>query len=196
MTEIKSALEIALERTKDIEGDKEAIKADELRNAGRRLASGVVDPGKETPDPAKKLKEYKGQELKWVKEGFLQTLLANISLPTDESYQDRLKTLEKGFHAVLRDRRQISHIFQQLSQFFGQYLQTKHQIEENLKQQYAPKLQEKQEALQRQLGGAQVQLTPESDPDFMNLLSKNMGRLDEQYTEALTQLKEDMKGML
>ena len=35
MTEIKSALELALERTQDIQGDKETLKANELRNKGK-----------------------------------------------------------------------------------------------------------------------------------------------------------------
>ena len=196
MTEIKSALEIALERTKDIKGDKESLKADERKNAGRRLASSIIDPHEDEGDAVKKLKEYKGQELAWVQEGFFQTLLANLSLPSDDSYRERLKTLEKGLNAVVKDKRRVSYIFQQLEQFFQQYLQTKEQVGQNLKQQYAPRLKEKEEALAKQLGGQSVHLAPESDPEFVNLLSKNLARLDEQYHDALRKLKEDMKQLI
>ncbi|MBT3275220.1 MAG: hypothetical protein HN368_18850, partial [Spirochaetales bacterium] len=38
-------------------------------------------------------------------------------------------------------------------------------------------------------------LTPEQDPEFVTLLSKNYARLEEQYANALRQAKEQLQQM-
>ena len=72
MTEIKSALELALEHTQGIQGDKETLKANELKNKGKLLASVFLNPNeqKDGKDPISQLKSFSGKELGWVKEGF------------------------------------------------------------------------------------------------------------------------------
>jgi len=194
MTEIKSALEIALERTKDIQGDKETIIANERRNLGKRIASKYLNPAEEKSDPGKELKQHGGQEGAYVREGFFQTLLANLSLPSDEAYKDHLKRIESGLLFVMKERRQVGYLIQQIDQFFEQYLQTRDQVTEQLKQQYEPQLREKEKQLAQQMG-AQIHLTPESDPEFANLLSKNLARLEEQYNQALGQAKDELSRM-
>ena len=73
MTEIKSALEIALERTKDIKGDKETILANERTNDGKRIASRFLNPNEEKSEPEKELKQFGSQEGRFVREGFFKT---------------------------------------------------------------------------------------------------------------------------
>lgn len=192
MTEIKSALEIALERTSEIKGDKQTLTANERKQEGKRLASKFLAPAAEdTPDPSSEFKRYSRDEAPYVREGFLETILANLSLPNDGDYKERLTQLEKALQFIVKDKRQLSYLFQQVDQFFEQYLQTKQQVEEQLKQQYEPQLREKERALAQQMG-AQIQLKPESDPEFMNLLSKNLTRLEEQYNQALGQVKDEL----
>lgn len=192
MTEIKSALEIALEKTREIKGDKETLTANELKNAGRRLASTLIDPHDDTSDPIAKLKSYAEKERKSVRDGFVDVLLANFNLPTDDTYAPKLTLMEKGFQAIMRDRRQVSYIMQQVKQFYEQYLQNRSQLRERVKEQYAPRLREKEEAIAKQLG-TQVKLDPESDPEFGSLLARNYGRLEEQYNEALQQVRDELR---
>ena len=192
MTEIKSALEIALERTSEIKDDKQTLTANERKQEGKRLASKFLAPAAEdAPDPSSEFKRYSRDEAPYVREGFLETILANLSLPNDGDYKERLTQLEKALQFIVKDKRQLSYLFQQVDQFFEQYLQTKQQVEEQLKQQYEPQLREKERALAQQMG-AQIQLKPESDPEFMNLLSKNLTRLEEQYNQALGQVKDEL----
>lgn len=192
MTEIKSALELALEKTQDIESDKGTLLANERRTDGKRLASKYLKPGDEKTDIADALKQFKNDEGNFVREGFFETILANLNLPSDAEYKERLKHLESGIHMVTKEKRQVSYLFQQVDQFLEQYLQTKEQVNEQLKTQYEPQLKEKERLLAQQMG-AQITLTPESDPEFMNLLAKNYARLDEQYNQALGQVKEELK---
>ncbi len=192
MTEIKSAFEIAMQRTEDIKSNKETLVANEHKNIGKRIASEFLDPAKKDIDVTKTFKKYSGKEQRWVKEGFLETMTANISLPNDKNYGEKLETLEKGINLVVKEKRQVRYIFQQVQQFFDQYLSTQDQVEEQLKQQYQSKLREKEEALSKQMG-TQVNLSPESDPEFANILSKNLARLEQQYNEALGQVKDELK---
>ena len=194
MTEIKSALELALERTQDIQGDKDTLRANELKNKGKQLASVFLNPhtDKEEEDPVSQLKSFSGKELTWVKEGFFQIMLANINLPVDTEYQDKIKLIESGLLTVLKEKRQISYMFQQVRQFFDQYLETRDQLEDSVKQQYEPQLREKERLLAQQMG-AQIHLAPESDPEFVSLLAKNMSRLEQQYNQALQQVKDQLK---
>ena len=191
MTEIKSALEIALERTKDIKGDKETLMANDRRNVGKRLASKYLNPVGEKSDPNEAFKSHSGEEARWVKEGFFQTLIANLSLPADDSYEEGLRNFEKGFLFVIKEKKQLNYLFQQLEQFFRQYLQTRDQVQDQLKQQYEPKLREKEKLLAKQMGG-QIHLTPEADPEFIDILSKNLSRLEAQYYQALGQIKDEL----
>ncbi|MAG13843.1 MAG: hypothetical protein CMN78_04535 [Spirochaetales bacterium] len=194
MTEIKSALELALERTQDIQGDKETLKANELRNKGKLLASAYLNPhgNHEEKDPLSRLKSYSGKELGWVKEGFFRVMVANINLPVDADFVDKVKRVEDGLHAVLREKRQISYMFQQVREFFEQYLGSRDQMEESVKQQYEPQMREKERLLAQQMG-AEIHLSPESDPEFVSLLAKNFSRLEEQYNQALQQVKDQLK---
>jgi hypothetical protein len=192
MTEIKSALELALEKTQDIESDKGTLLANERRTDGKRLASKYLKPGDEKTDIAGAFKQFKNDEGNFVREGFFETILANLNLPSNAEYKERLKYLESGIHLVTKEKRQVSYLFQQVDQFFEQYLQTKEQVNEQLKTQYEPQLKEKERLLAQQMG-SQITLTPESDPEFMNLLAKNYARLDEQYNQALGQVKEELK---
>ena len=191
MTEIKSALELALERTQDIKSDKGTLEASEQRNRGRKLASTLLNPDPEGGDPLAEMKKLTGKETQRVKEGIFQTLLANLILPNDDTYGGKMATIEKGFQTVVKDRRQMSYIMQQLKQFFEQYLQSRDQMRENLKQQYEPQLREKERMLAQQMG-AKIHLEPESDPDFMSLLAKNLSQLEEQYNQAMQQAKDEL----
>ena len=133
MTEIKSALELALERTQNIEGNKEILVANERKNDGKRLASRFLQPGDESVDVSGELKKLNKDDAKLVREGFFETMLANLTLPNDGEYKTRLKLIEDGVHLVSKERRQISYLFQQVDQFYEQFLQTKEQISEQLK---------------------------------------------------------------
>lgn len=197
MTEIKSALEIALARTKDIQGDKETLKINALKNDGKKLASTFLEPTADAGESevTSKLKSLSGSDRKPFIEGFSSVLQANLTLPQSDDFSEKLTQLEKGFQAIIKEKKQVTYVFQQVSQFFEQYFQARDQLEAGVKEQYEPKLREKERALEQQMG-AKVALTHEQDPEFLALLSKNYSRLDEQYTQALQQVKDQLKQML
>lgn len=196
MSEIKSALELALERTADIKSDKTKLHEHDALQKGKRLASKFLHPEPDSEDPPvnlrEELKKSSKEDLKQVRQGIFDVILSNITLPYDEINEELLDRAAGGLDVLLNNRKQIPHIFGQLKEFLGQYLQNKEQIRENLEQQFAPRLKQKEQALREKFGSS-IELDPASDPEFAEYLKQNYAELDKQYQEALNQLKEQLK---
>ena len=96
-----------------------------------------------------------------------------------------------GFPAVTGEKRQVAQLFEQIDQFFRQYLSNQDQLIDALEKQFAPRMKEREAEMARQYGSA-VKLSPQQDPEFAAALKQHLGRLDAQYTEALKQAKEQL----
>lgn len=188
MSKIKSALEIALEKTNDIKIDKKSLLKKEYRDKGKKLASDYMD----SPDISLKeeLSKFTNEEKQYVREGIISTLLTNITLPPNEMYVDNYDTIEKGL-LMLEDIPQTRGIFKQFKPFMTKYLSDMNSLEEQLAQQYKPKLMEKQQALSKQLG-RNIEIDPRSDPEFMKILGQNMERLQSHYGQLIDEIKQQL----
>ncbi len=189
MAEIKSALQIAMEKTQNIKGDPESVTAHEFKVKGRQLASEYL--AEEEVDVKKRLKGFSSRETVWVREGFFNSLMANLTLPSDETAVERLPKITAGLAAVMKDHGVLNQAKTQLTQFFTQYLADRKQLDEALRQQLAPRLRQRQQELSRQMGRP-VQVDPASDPEFAQAMRQHLGRLEEQYQGVLDQLKEQL----
>ena len=191
MGKIKSALELALEKTADLKVDKEAVKKNNLIREGKISASSFLEKPDESDLP-ERLKHYKGDEKDWFRTGALETFLANMTLPQVEADLEKLETLSRAVVIVTGDKKNTSELFNQLKQLFQQFLSNMDQLEEGLKQQYQPQLRQKEMQLKQQTG-QEVHLTADSDPDFLKLLSEQFGRMEQQYNEVLKQAKDELR---
>jgi hypothetical protein len=195
MDEIKSAFEIAMERMENVKSDKSLLEAHDYKEKGKRIASAYLnEPGKKETEIGKNLKEFSGKQKEWVREGIFETLLNNVVLPIEAIDEDRVRTIEKGMQVLLPDKRFVSSVFQQILQFFNQYIQTKEQIHEQLESQFSQKLRQKDQELSGRLG-TDVHLDPEQDPEFAAYFKQHISELSAQYQEALDQGKEELRKM-
>ena len=190
MGEIKSALEIAMERTRDVAGDHENLKSHEIKQKGQRLASSFLKG--EISDLSKALKEHTGKELHRLKEGVYETLISNLALPTVEQPAGFMDSLEKGFIALTGEKKATAGLFSQLGQFFSRYLEDIEQLVQALNAQIAPRLKQKAEAMARQTG-MDIQIDPASDPEYVAALNQNKGQITAQYREALNKAKGELR---
>jgi hypothetical protein len=191
MTQIKSALEIALEKTDAIKSDKSALLAAEGREEGKRLASAFFqEPGMDLAAELKK-RQNAATGISAVKEGFFQVILANLALPRDEADIKKLEAVAAAFGALTGDRAASASLKKQLTQFFNQWLDDRDRLDEAITQQFGPMLRQKEAQLAHQLGRP-VKLDPRSDPDYMKIYSKNMSSLESRYGETLARVKEDL----
>lgn len=197
MARIRSALEIALERTEEIQIDPEKIRKDELAKKGKGLIGSFIHGIDLTADDlSSKLAEFNEKDIPYVKACMVDTLAANLILPSDELYVERLGKIKAAAEIIFSvPKETIQEMFIQIDGFFQQFLQDREQLTEMVTQQFLPKLRQKQEQLSRQYGQV-VELRPEQDPEFMEYLDKNFKSLEAKYQAALNNLKEQFKTFL
>ena len=187
MGRIKSALEIALEKTESVRSDKDSISQFETRQRGKKLANEFLEePGKSLEAEIKKTPKEDQDSLK---QGMFDVLLSQITLPLTEEDQKRIETAGRGLSLVIGGSR-FGVLLKQFSQVLNQYLEETAQYQEAIKRQYAPKLRQKEEELSRRLG-RQVQIDPIQDPEFVAFYNQKMNQLKANYQDAVDQVKEE-----
>jgi hypothetical protein len=192
MAEIKSALEIALERTKGVEADKEALAANQYITEGKKAVSRYLS--EDNVDLKQALAGYGGKETAWVKEGIFKALSANLKLPYDELALVATRKAGKGFAALVNDPKKLGRLLVQMEQFLADYLQERHRLVEAVEKKYTPMLRQKEEEMSRQMG-ARVKIDPAMDPQFQKLLRDNLALLEERYGEVLEQVRQELRKM-
>lgn len=196
MAFIKSALEIAMERTKDVKSDPDTIKSDNLVKEGQKLASDYLyNTDINKTDLEKKIKSFSDDNKKFFIEGLKKAFLSNIRLPKTDNFEDLLDKITEGLSLFTADKKNTAIMVEQIKQFFSQYLENRSQLIEALKQQYAPRLMQKQQELAKQYG-QEVTLSPDQDPEFMELLKSNLLKLETQYGDSLSKAKEELEKIL
>jgi hypothetical protein len=187
MGRIKSALEIALERTEEVKSDKSSIGQFEAKQKGKKLANGFLEG--EIKFLEEEIKKAPKDERASLRQGIFDVLLSQIALPAAAEDQKRIETAGRGLQAVLDDSR-FGSLLKQFSQILTRYLNETAQYEEAVKEQYAPKLRQKEEELSRRLG-RQVQLDPLQDPEFVAFFNQNINALKGNYETHLDQVKKE-----
>jgi len=189
---IRSAFEIAMDNAKGIEGNKELYEQNRLRDQGKRLVAKVLDEA--SFDLKEALKPYDKQQLAWVREGLVQSLLANLVLPLDELSFVANKKLATALSSIASDSRKVLTIFGQLENFFKEYISERKRMIDAIEKQYAPKLRKKEEDLSRQMGRP-VKVNPAADPEFQALVRQYLSQLDLKYSEVLEGAKQEIRSL-
>ncbi|MBN2627065.1 MAG: hypothetical protein JXA95_10400 [Spirochaetales bacterium] len=192
MSRIKSALELALEKTSDIEADRGALmRAETVKSAKRRVALFLEGEGDDLADREIKEKEIYEETLK-------EALFAQLKLPRMNIDLARTARLEKAFDQMIlsaEGKEDLASLFGQLKNLFAQYLDSQEQLIESLSAQYEPMLRQKEERLREQTGQS-VRLRPEQDPEFMKFLKDRQQMMDDQYNEVIIQAKDQLRELL
>ncbi|MDR2479961.1 MAG: hypothetical protein LBD48_11705 [Treponema sp.] len=189
MGRIKSSLEIALERTESVQSDKGSIAQFEAKQQGKRLASAfLADPQNKLEE---ELKRVPTDSLGSLKQGIFDVLVSQVTLPAGRDDEPRLEAAGRGLQAVIKDSH-FSVMYKQLLQAVSQYLDETAQYEQAIRQQYAPKLRQKEEELSRRMG-REVRIDPFQDPEFIGFYNQNMNALKASYQSAVDQIRDEAK---
>jgi len=187
---IKTALEIALEKTESVKSDKSSIDQFEARQKGKKITNGYLAGEIDLQEELKKAQEGIKESFK---KGIFDVLISQITLPSKKNDENTLEKLEKGFSAIIKNK-EFSAMFKQLVMIFGQYKQEAAQYEKMVLQQYAPKLRQKEEELSRRLG-REIRIDPMQDPEFTAILNQHMSALKDNYEQVVEQAREEIKRM-
>ena len=187
MGKIKSALEIALERTESVKSDKSSIGLFEAKQKGKKLASEFLEGTIKSLE--EEIKKEAAECRENLKQGIFDVLLSRITLPAEKDGLKKLEIAGQGLHAVIGDKR-FGEIIKQFNQIMSQYLDEATQYEEAIKRQYAPKLRQKEEELSRRFG-RQVKIDPFQDPEFIAFYNQHINALKTNYQAAVDQVREE-----
>ena len=190
MGRIKSALEIALERTETVKSDKDSIDQFDAKQRGKKLANAYLAEG---GNLAEEIKNIPAQQRESLKQGIFDVLVSQISLPLIKEDEKRIEAAGKGLQAVISDNH-FAALYKQLTLALSQYLKEAAQYDEAIRRQYAPKLRQKEEELSRRLG-REVRIDPFQDPEFVGFYNQNMNALKGNYQTAIDHVKEEARRM-
>lgn len=193
MSLLKSAWEIALEKTEDIEADPEKIRRDNIINEGKHLAGAYltdIEADGSTLREAYKKAEDDQRDL--LKEGMTTTVLLNIALPQSSDFSDRLEKIRTIVEIIDGPESDTVGLIGQIGQFMDKYLQARDSLLERARQQYQPMYEQKREQMMQKYGKA-PNMSMDQDPDFMQMLQKNYTQLSNQYQQVLDQAKDQLK---
>ena len=220
MGRIKSALEIALERTESVKSDKGGVGQFEAKQQGKRLANAFLaefsnqesvggiqqgsDPrsgGSEargsSTDPLKNLadeiKNCPENTMENLKQGIFDVLIPQISLPNSTADMTRIGAVGKCLLLLINEvpgAAQFANMYKQFLQLLSRYLDEITQYDQAIRQQYAPKLRQKEEELSRRMG-REVRLDPYQDPEFVAFYNQNINALKANYQAAADQVRDE-----
>jgi len=206
MALIKSALELALEKTKDLKMDPVSAEIASLKQEGKRAAGQYLDDP-DSFDLSKKIDSYPKDKRKAFKEGAHDILASRLQLPANETGLATIDSIGRGYAALTSGNgilggaagaiaeKKVQALFQQLGGFVRKYLEDMKNVEQVIRKQWAPKLREKEREMAARLG-QDIRLDPMADPEFSAFYKQNVGAVRQQYQAALDKAKKDLASMI
>lgn len=194
MGRIKSAWEIALERTENIEVDAEKIRHSANIEAIRKIAGAYLLSDEDTEESTReKLLQYGSDDKR---EALGQTIINALSLPQEEKSDDKkAQRLSFLLSIAVPSGDEIQDFLGQVLAHIAQYPVHREQLMNQLKEQFEPMLREKEEKLRAQYGEA-PHLSLENDKEYRKVANQYLERLRDQYQEALDDAKKQLKEAL
>ena len=189
MGKIKSALEIAMEKTENIAIDENKIRENQENDKIRRIAGEYLAKEERDDSLLKGLEDYDDESLK---RALKSLILSSVSLPTYEIVDDRYERLSKVMEYIMKDKRDAIALYERIVTFLKQYPLHRKQLVDALKKQLEPMLEQKSEEMSQKLG-RQVKLSVEDDKETLEIIEQNLEHLEKQYNENLESAKKSLE---
>lgn len=192
MAEIRSTMDMVMERAAKIAAEAEESGSDETAaQQGMRLAAGYLNSGEGNLQTI--LLEQKKEEQAAILKGMVDTLLRNIVLPRDEILlQNSAKALDAIMELASGD---VSSACSELQQLLNQYSQHKEQMLQQLEDAIRQQLEQHLAQQGTQLT-EDMTINPAMHPKYQEEVDKMLTDLNGQYNEAFDQRKEMIRQQL
>ena len=188
MADIKSALELALEKAERYgKASKEEVAAAQYQERGRHLAVQYLKGEGDLEADLKSLPPQPSLPPAAIKEVFLR----NLILPRKGAADSRL---DRAWGLLLpADNRQAMARHQaELGQLLQQFTQIRNNALQQLKARFAAKIGQMQRAMEAKYGPEGERLEVEQLPQFQEEWRRFLGQLHDQFDPMLEELKERM----
>lgn len=190
-SEIKSALEIALEKVEKM-GDSTEEERLKWKHGpqGEQLGARYL---KEDCDLVAELKQCPEQARKYVLKGAADVLLRNISLPRNDAARKTNKKAMDGLKLLKNDKVRVENVFSQLRRLFEHYTtqgeQQRKQAYQSIKEDFEDRLAQ---ATKQQGLSVIGKIDVEKQPQFQQEWRKVQTQLDSQYLTVLNEYKREL----
>ena len=188
MAEIRSTLEMVLERAARMEAEASDIFQDEEKEKqGMRLAAAYLRG--EEPELAAILASKPVEEQTHIKKGIVISLLRNITLPREKDEQTATEKAILGLMDLCQDNRELVPVFPEMKSILDRYLSQKEELRGQLEEQFAQQMAMMEQNMAQQTG-VQTKMHPSQHPQFAEEWQRIQNDLTEQYGRAIDQYKE------
>jgi hypothetical protein len=193
MDDIKSAREIAMEKTKELG---EATEGERLKwkytPQGKELAARYIKQG---CNLVEELSKYEEKARGYIITGAEGVLIGNIGLPVNDSARRNNRKVMDGLKTLKSDKVGVENVFSKMRNIFKHYAeqgeQQRRQAYESLKAEFTAKIQQ---AVQQQLGSTLgLKIDVDNQPQFQAEWRKVRIQLDSQYITLLNEYKQELK---
>lgn len=195
MDEIKSAIEIAMEKVKKLgePTEEERLKWKYVPE-GERLAARYL---KEDCNLVVELGRYEKAAKKYIIEGAGDILVRNIALPKNNLAERNTRRAMEGLKTLKSDKVGVENVHSKIRRIFKHYMeagkQQKMQAYESLKAEFGARLQQ---AMQQQFGTtAGIRIDVERQPQFQEEWRKLQVQIDSQYLKLLDEYKQELSAL-
>ena len=198
MGEIKSTLEIALEKAEKIgKASKEELELERLKEEAKRVAAKFMES--QDIDLKEKLfslvKDKPNKFKKAVLESAIDVFLRNIILPVTQTQLKNAQIAVDGLRNLFKHVPEIENLCRELERFIQQYNENITKIYEELKERFSGGLEDLEKALSKEMG-AEVKISVESHPQFKEEWQKIKDKIDQEYQRHLNYLKNIFKKLI
>jgi hypothetical protein len=189
LAEIKSALELALEKAEQYgRATKEELTRDRYRDQGRQLAVNFLKDGGDLEAGISSLPAPAQDE---ARTAIKEVLLRNITLPRNGELESRRAHALEGLMLVARDKNAMARHKAELEQLLQNFLQVRNNAMQQLKARFGAGIGQMQRALEAQMR-QKVKLEVENLPQFQEEWRKLQGQILDQFEPMLEAYKERM----
>ena len=195
MSDIKSALEIAMEKIERLSKatDEERLKWEYVPE-GERLAVKYL---KQDCNLVVELGQYEETARRYIIKGAGDILIRNINLPKNDLAKTNNRQAMDGLKNLKNNKVATENVYSKMRHIFNHYTeqgeQQRKQAYESLKAEFEAKMQQ---AVQQQLGSLmRVKIDVEKQPQFQEEWRKIQTQLDSQYLKLLDEYKQELSGI-
>lgn len=182
MAEIKSAYERAMERFKDVEPDRGALKKEACIKRGKTMCAQKIHG--ESVDIIKELHAAAPADQKYIHQGIAETLLAQINLPSNEFDLQRIAVISEVAESISTQPSAVQNLLQQFMSLCQEYIANKTELTDELKAQYMQLMQQQQGQGRRM------------DPNMLQAMQEQLQQLDEHFLPSVEEVRESLAKLI
>ena len=186
MGEIRSAIDIAMEKTEGIKGDRQAIENEKVKNSGKKAAAVFLDGGSVEDFAAETAKAGSSDRNKFI-EGALPIFCAAVKLPDDEKDVSAPRRWAEGLKVLLPNS-SLDALFRQTETIFNQYLEDEDALSKALERQFMPRLKAQAEELSK-IYGRPVSVSLSQNAEYNAAHTRRLKALQDQYSAVINEIR-------